>query len=397
MTTHNVESLELNGVSRLEDSQGPQTLMTPMEKPINGSGVPIIRVFGVGGAGCNAVARMFGNSLEGVDFYGINTDMQHLNRTPFTHQIPIGQALTRGLGSGGNPDLGRRAAEESRADLINAVSDADMVFLAAGMGGGTGTGAAPVLAQIAKESGALTIAVVSKPFSFESEIRRQNAEEGIARLKEHVDTVIVIPNDRLMQMEGNDNGAFTWDSALAMADSVLQQGIQAISEVITVPGEINVDFADVKAIMANAGPAWLAIGKAHGENRAVMAARMAVKSPLLDIVLEGAKRILFVITGGPNLTLQEVNDASAVIQEVADPEANIIFGTCKDGTMVDEVKVTLVASSFPILNHIQGVYEQHQEDLQRLLQHTPEPDHDDLDVPSFLRKQADRKKRGWFR
>jgi len=264
-----------------------------------------------------------------VEYYAVNTDSQHLFRCDVAHRIAIGQNLTRGLGAGAQPDLGRQAAEESRQDIEKAVEGADMVFLAVGMGGGTGTGASPVIAQIAKESGALTVAVVSKPFSFEANNRRKNAEEGIARLRDHVDTVIVIPNDRLLTMNTQGEQTFTWEDALKMADSVLQQAIQAIAEVVTVPGEINVDFADVKTILSNAGPAWLAIGKGRGENRAVEAAIMATKSPLLDIAMDGAKRILFVVSGGPTLSLKEVQEAANVIQEMADPDANIIFGTCR--------------------------------------------------------------------
>ena len=227
-----------------------------------------------------------------------------------------------------------------------------MVFLAVGMGGGTGTGASPVVAQIAKESGALTVAVVSKPFSFEATTRRKNADEGIARLKDHVDTLIVIPNDRLLQLNARGEQTFTWEDALKTADSVLQQGIQAIAEVVTVPGEINVDFADVKTILSNAGPAWLAIGRGKGDTRAVDAAKMATKSPLLDIAMDGAKRILFVISGGPTLSLKEVQDAANVIQEMADPEANIIFGTSRDPKLDDEVKITMVAAAFPVFHGI---------------------------------------------
>ena len=310
------------------------------------------------------------------------------------HRIAIGQNLTRGLGSGAQPDLGRQAAEESRQDIEKAVEGADMVFLAVGMGGGTGTGASPVIAQIAKESGALTVAVVSKPFSFEANNRRKNAEEGIARLRDHVDTVIVIPNDRLLTMNTQGEQTFTWEDALKMADSVLQQAIQAIAEVVTVPGEINVDFADVKTILSNAGPAWLAIGKGRGENRAVEAAIMATKSPLLDIAMDGAKRILFVVSGGPTLSLKEVQEAANVIQEMADPDANIIFGTCRDPKLDDEVKITMVAASFPVMADNDHAREA---DLERLLQDVIPESEEELDVPSFLRRQSSSRNRGFFR
>ena len=356
--------------------------------------VPIIKVLGIGGGGSNAVSRMFKEKLPVVEYYAVNTDSQHLFRCDVAHRIAIGQNLTRGLGSGAQPDLGRQAAEESRQDIEKAVEGADMVFLAVGMGGGTGTGASPVIAQIAKESGALTVAVVSKPFSFEANNRRKNAEEGIARLRDHVDTVIVIPNDRLLTMNTQGEQTFTWEDALKMADSVLQQAIQAIAEVVTVPGEINVDFADVKTILSNAGPAWLAIGKGRGENRAVEAAIMATKSPLLDIAMDGAKRILFVVTGGPTLSLKEVQEAANVIQEMADPDANIIFGTCRDPKMDDEIKITMVAASFPVMADNDHAREA---DLERLLQDVIPESEEELDVPSFLRRQSSSRNRGFFR
>ena len=362
--------------------------------PEGGLAVPIIKVLGIGGGGSNAVSRMFKEKLPVVEYYAVNTDSQHLFRCDVAHRIAIGQNLTRGLGSGAQPDLGRQAAEESRQDIEKAVEGADMVFLAVGMGGGTGTGASPVIAQIAKESGALTVAVVSKPFSFEANNRRKNAEEGIARLRDHVDTVIVIPNDRLLTMNTQGEQTFTWEDALKMADSVLQQAIQAIAEVVTVPGEINVDFADVKTILSNAGPAWLAIGKGRGENRAVEAAIMATKSPLLDIAMDGAKRILFVVSGGPTLSLKEVQEAANVIQEMADPDANIIFGTCRDPKLDDEVKVTMIAASFPVMADNDHAREA---DLERLLQDVIPESEEELDVPSFLRRQSSSRNRGFFR
>lgn len=364
-----------------------------MVQEIN-AGSPNIKVMGIGGGGSNAVSRMFKDKLPVVEYYSINTDAQHLFRCDVSHRLAIGQNLTRGLGSGANPDLGRQAAEESRHDIEQALEGADMVFLAVGMGGGTGTGASPVIAQIAKESGALTVAVVSKPFSFEASMRKKNAEEGIARLKDNVDTLIVIDNDRLLQLNSQGDQTYTWEDALKMADSVLQQGIQAIAEVVTVPGEINVDFADVRTILNNAGPAWLAIGRGKGENRAVEAARQATKSPLLDISMDGAKRILFVITGGPTLTLQEVQDAAQVIQDLSDPDANIIFGTCRDAKLDDEIKITMVAASFPVMAENQQLRE---DELERLLQDVIPQSEEELDVPSFLRRQSSNKNRGFFR
>jgi cell division protein FtsZ len=359
--------------------------------PDIGRGVPLIKVVGVGGGGSNAVSRMYKEKLPVVEYYALNTDAQHLSRCDVHYRIALGRNLTRGLGAGAQPELGRQAAEESRADIVEAVRGADMVFLAVGMGGGTGTGAAPVVAQIAKECNALTVAVVSRPFTFEAAARRKNAEEGIARLRDHVDTLITIPNDRLLEINGQGEQTFTWEDALKMADSVLHQGIQAIAEVVTVPGEINVDFADVKTILNSAGPAWLAIGRGKGPSRAAEAAMMATQSPLLDIAMDGAKRILFVITGGSSLTLQEVQDAAKIIEDMADPEANIIFGTSRDPKLDDEVKMTMVAASFPVIQDNQLMREA---ELQRLLQDVVPQSEDDLDIPSFLRRQSGR--RGFF-
>lgn len=357
------------------------------------SGTPKIKVIGIGGGGCNAISRMYKEKLAAVEYYAINTDSQHLFRCDVGHRVAIGQTLTRGLGVGAHPDLGRQAAEESREELEKALDGADMVFLAAGMGGGTGTGAAPVVAQLAKETGALTVAVVSRPFSFEANVRRKNAEEGIGRLKDHVDTLIVIPNDCLLQLDRNREQAVSWEEALKMADSVLQQGIQAIAEVVTIPGEINVDFSDVRTILTSAGQAWLAIGTGKGENRAKEAALQATKSPLMDVAIAGAKRLLLVITGGSNLSMKEVQDAADVIQEMADPEANVIFGTAKDTKLEDEVKVTMVAAAFPIP---QDTLEERDDELRKLLREPIPDESEDLDIPSFLRRQTAQKKRGLF-
>ena len=384
MLLDNSASWESNG----EMGERPSNLMPEMAR-----GVPMIKVLGIGGGGSNAVSRMYKEKLPVVEYYALNTDAQHLFRCDVAHRVALGQNLTRGLGAGAQPELGRQAAEESRGEIQAAVEGADMVFLAIGMGGGTGTGAAPVIAQLAKESGALTIAVVSRPFSFEAAARRKNAEEGINRLKDHVDTLITIPNDRLLELNHQRDQAFTWEDALKMADSVLHQGIQAIAEVVTVPGEINVDFADVKTILSGAGPAWMAIGKGKGENRAADAAKMATRSPLLDIAMDGARRILFVITGGASLTLQEVQDAARVIEEVADPDANIIFGTSRDPRLDDEVKMTMVAAAFPLISDNQQLQEA---ELQRLLQDVSPQVEEDLDVPSFLRKGSGGR-RGFFR
>ena len=362
--------------------------------PEIGAATPLIKVVGIGGGGSNAVSRMFKEKLPVVEYHAVNTDAQHLFKCDVAHRLAIGRNLTRGLGAGAQPDLGRQAAEESRQELETALEGADMVFLAVGMGGGTGTGAAPVVAQVAKEAGALTVAVVSKPFSFEAATRRKNAEEGINRLKDHVDTLIVIPNDRLLQMNHQGEQTFTWEDALKMADSVLHQGIQAIAEVVTVPGEINVDFADVKTILNNAGPAWLAIGRGKGENRAVEAAKMATKSPLLDIAMDGARRVLFVVSGGATLSLQEVQDAADIIQDMSDPDANIIFGTCRDSRLEDELKITMIASAFPVMYESQQMREA---ELDRLLQDVVPESEEELDVPSFLRRQSGTRNRGLFR
>jgi cell division protein FtsZ len=357
----------------------------PNSMPEIARGVPLIKVLGVGGGGSNAVSRMYQNRLPVVEYWALNTDTQHLYYCNVGRRLPLGQQLTGGRGAGGKPDVGRLAAEESRAELQQAIKGSDMVFLAVSLGGGTGTGAAPVVAQIAKEAGALTVAVVSQPFSFEGATRRRNAEEGIAHLKEHVDALITIPNDRLLELNHQKEQTFTWEDTLELADSVLHQGIQAMAEVVTVPGEINVDFADVKTILKGAGPAWLAMGKGKGETRAVDAAKMASRSPLLDIAMEGAKRILFVITGGTNLTLQEVQDAAQVIEEMADPEANIIFGTSHDPRLDDEVKMTMVAAAFPVRPDTQQMREA---ELQRLLQDVIPQSDEELEVPSFLRRHS---------
>ena len=352
-------------------------------------GVPLIKVMGVGGGGSNAVSRMYKEKLPVVEYYALNTDSQHLSRCDVHYRIPLGRNLTRGLGAGAQPELGRQAAEESRPDIEQAMRGADMVFVAVGMGGGTGTGAAPIVAQIAKETGALTIAVVSRPFNFEAQTRRRNAEEGLDKLRDQVDTMIVIPNDRLLALNDEQPESYSWEDALRLADSVLHQGINAIAEVVTVPGEINVDFADVKTILTGAGQAWLSIGRGKGPDRARDAARQCTESPLLDMSLEGARRILFVITGGNNLSLQEVQEAAAVVEELADPSANIIFGTNKDARLDDEVKMTLVAADFPAPS------DEPEDDIARILEDIEVPARSDYELPTFLQPRQNR--RGFFR
>jgi cell division protein FtsZ len=302
-----------------------------------------IKVIGVGGGGGNAVNRMINEGLGGVDFITVNTDNQALMLSKAKQRVRIGEKLTRGLGAGGNPEIGRKAADESSDDLYEVLRGADMVFIACGMGGGTGTGASPVIAQIAKELGALTIGVVTRPFTFEGARRMQNANAGIENLKAQVDTLIVIPNDRLLQMA--DKRA-TLQQAFSLADDVLRQGIQGISELITVPALINLDFADVRTIMSEGGAALMAVGRAHGDDRARKAAELAINSSLLDVTIDGARGILFNITGGSDMTLFEINEAAAIIKESAHPDVNLIFGAQVDESMGDEVRITVIATGF---------------------------------------------------
>jgi cell division protein FtsZ len=302
-----------------------------------------IKVIGVGGGGCNAVNRMIDEGLQGIEFIAVNTDAQALLLSKAPTRVRVGDKVTRGLGAGGNPEMGRKAAEESAEELYEVLKGSDMVFVTSGLGGGTGTGAAPIVAQIAKEVGALTIGVVTRPFTFEGARRQQSAEAGIAKLKEHADTLIVIPNDRLLQIV--DKRASLQD-AFKTADDVLRQGIQGISELITVPGLINLDFADVRAIMSEGGAALMAVGRASGEDRARVAAEMAISSQLLDITIDGARGILFNITGGQGMTLFEVNTAAAIIKETAHPECNLIFGAVVDPSLGEELRITVIATGF---------------------------------------------------
>lgn len=302
-----------------------------------------IKVVGVGGGGGNAVNRMINEGLGGVEFIAVNTDNQALMLSKAKTRVRIGDKLTRGLGAGGNPEIGRKAAEESTDDLYEILRGADMVFIAAGMGGGTGTGASPMVAQIAKELGALTIGVVTKPFTFEGTRRTQIAESGIESLKSQVDTLIVIPNDRLLQIA--DKRA-SLQQAFSLADDVLRQGIQGISELITVPALINLDFADVRTIMSEGGAALMAVGHAGGDDRARQAAEAAISSGLLDVTIDGARGILFNITGGPDLSLYEVHEAAAIIKESAHPDVNMIFGAQIDENMGDEIRITVIATGF---------------------------------------------------
>jgi cell division protein FtsZ len=366
-----------------------------------------IKVVGVGGGGCNAVNRMIEEGIQGVEFVAINTDAQALMLSKATTRVRIGNKLARGLGAGGDPEVGRKSAEESSDDLYNVLKGADMVFVTAGLGGGTGTGAAPIVAQIAKENGALTIGVVTRPFTFEGSKRMQSCEVGMANLKDHADTLIVIPNDRLLQIM--DKRASLNDS-FKIADEVLRQGIQGISELITVPGLINLDFADVRAIMSEGGAALMAVGKASGEDRARIAAEQAISSQLLDITIDGARGVLFNVTGGPNLTLFEVNQAAALIRETSHPDVNMIFGAVIDPNMTDEIHVTVIATGFersgmprrittprPITRTIDGklitrpmesVNVSAQQPTNQPAEFKPQTFRtEDLDIPTFLRNR----------
>ena len=321
------------------------------QTPIEGNiGSATIKVVGVGGGGSNAVSRMYRDRIPEVEYITVNTDAQALTRSDVPIRIRVGDRTARGLGVGGDPSKGRECHEEDRDEIKRALEGADLVFIAAGMGGGTGTGGSPVVAEVAQELGALTVGVVTKPFNFEGARRRRQAEEGIKALSEVVDTLIVIPNDRLLIMSTEN---LSMDMAFRMADDVLRQGVQSIAELILMPGEINLDFADVRAVMDNAGPAWMAIGKGSGENRAIEAAEEAINSPLLEVEIAGAKGVIFNITGGTDLTLDEVQRASEVIASTVHPDANIIFGTVTDPKMENEVKLTIIATGFPVAGEIE--------------------------------------------
>ncbi len=355
----------------------------------------LIKVVGVGGGGSNAVNRMIRAELMGVEFIAVNTDAQALLLSDAPHKLRIGDKVTKGLGAGSDPIVGRKSAEDDSEKLYEALKEADMIFVTAGMGGGTGTGGAPVIAEIAKDIGALTVAVVTKPFQFEGAKRRLVAEQGIGELVDKVDTLIVIPNDRLLQVVEKKTSMV---DAFRIVDDVLRQGVQGISDLITVPGLINLDFADVKTIMTNAGSALMGIGHGTGETRAADAARQAIMSPLLEQSIDGARGVLFTITGGPDLTLFEVNEAAEIIHAAADPEANIIFGSVIDERMGGEVKISVIATGFdpqrPLRRIEQPIYRRQAERAPVAAGVTsgkPEAgakyDPDDLEVPSFLRRK----------
>lgn len=343
-----------------------------------------IRVVGVGGGGSNAVNRMIVEGLSGVDFIAVNTDAQALMLSDAPTRVRVGDKLTRGLGVGGSAELGQKAAEESVEELEKVLEGSDMVFVTAGMGGGTGTGAAPVIARVAKDIGALTIGVVTRPFDWEGAVRINTALAGIEQLKEAVDTLIVIPNDRLLEITDK---RVSLQDAFSLADDVLRQGVQGISELITVPGLINLDFADVRAIMSEGGAALMAVGRASGENRAVEAVQQAISSRLLDITIDGARGILFNVTGGPDLSLFEVNEAASIVKQTAHPDVNLIFGAVIDEDMGDEVRIIVIATGFdhtdprPQARPTRTVTEEPVEFP------APTYDKDDLDIPTFLRRR----------
>ena len=367
-----------------------------------------IKVIGVGGGGSNAVNRMIDEGIQGVEFIVANTDAQALKHAQASTRVRLGDKLTRGLGAGGDPEVGRKAAEESADELYKVMQGADMVFVTAGMGGGTGTGAAPVVAQIAKESGALTIGVVTRPFTFEGGRRLSSAELGIGKFKEHADTLIAIPNDRLLQIA--DKRASLQD-AFRLADDVLHQGIQGISELITIPGLINLDFADVRAIMSEGGAALMAVGTGTGDERAKKAAEDAISSKLLDITIDGARGVLFNVTGGPNMTLFEVNQAAAIIRETSHPDVNMIFGAVIDPSMGDDIRITVIATGFERNSMPRRALERNTREnkrmepaafsrpLESVSVHAdvqpgeaksvslPPVNKDDLDIPTFLRNR----------
>jgi cell division protein FtsZ len=344
-----------------------------------------IKVIGMGGAGCNAITRMVREQIRGVEFIAMNTDAAHLEITEAPVRIALGEKLTRGLGAGGDHNVGRRSAEETRDEIKQAIVGADMVFLAAGMGGGTGTGAIPVVAEMAKQSGALTIATVTKPFAFEGSRRMQVAEEGITQLISKVDTLIIVPNDRLLELSDNKTSV---DGAFKMADEILCHAVQAIAEVITVPGLVNLDFADIRAIMKDAGPAWMSMGRGSGQNRAVNAAKEALASPMLDVSITGAKGVLFNVAGGSTLTLFEVSDAAKIIGEAVDPEANIIFGVNVDPNMGNEVRLTLIATGFASRDQISGAARD--KEIMKTLKSLKSED--DLSVPAYMRYRGNYRK-----
>jgi cell division protein FtsZ len=338
-----------------------------------------IKAIGIGGGGSNAITRMVRENIKGVEFVAMNTDAQALAMAEVPVRIQLGEKLTRGLGAGGDPSVGTKAAEESRQAIQEVVAGADMIFITAGMGGGSGTGGIPIVADVARQSGALTIAIVTKPFSFEGARRSKVAEEGILKLIEKVDTLVIIPNDRMLEL---CDAKTTVDNAFKLADDILRLGVRAIAEVVTVPGLINLDFADIRSIMRGAGPAWMSVGHGKGQNRAQDAAKAALASPMLDVSISGAKGVLFNVTGGNDLTLFECNEAAELIAQSVDPEANIIFGVVFDPQMEGELQLTIIATGFTAQY---GAGAPTELELRRLLRGVGE---ESLDVPSFMRRST---------
>ncbi|MFZ5352670.1 MAG: cell division protein FtsZ [Bacillota bacterium] len=357
-----------------------------LEFDVDVNSVAQIKVVGVGGAGNNAVNRMISAGLKGIEFFSINTDKQALYLSQAPNKIQIGEKLTKGLGAGANPEIGKRAAEESYDEVKKMLEGADMVFVTAGMGGGTGTGAAPVVAQIAKELGILTVGVVTKPFGFEGKVRKMQAERGLEDLKDKVDTLVTIPNDRLLQIVDKKTSIM---DAFKIADDVLRQGVQGISDLIAVPGLVNLDFADVKTIMLNKGFAHMGIGKASGEHRSAEAVKQAIHSPLLETCIEGAKSVLLNITGGMDLGIFEVNEAADLVFQSADPDANIIFGAVIDEAMKDEIRITVIATGFDE-SGLRFERKLDKSDLEKAVRSESQKSNygnEDIDIPTFLRNK----------
>lgn len=365
-----------------------------------------IKVIGVGGSGHNAIHRMMETGIKGVEFVAINTDAQALHNSQADQKVHIGKTITRGLGSGMNPDIGRAAAEENKEEISEVIKNADMIFITCGLGGGTGTGASPVVAELARKAGILTVAVVTRPFAFEGAKRREIGERGMEELKQHVDTIIVIPNDRILQIIDKKTSLL---DAFKTVDDVLRQGVSGISDLITTPGMINVDFADVKAIMQNAGSALMGIGRGTGENRALDAAKSAIDSPLLELSIDGAKGVLFNITGGKDLGMFEVDEAAKFITKSVDPDAKIIFGAVIDEEMDEEIKITVIATGFSAgggsayggdqgLRKSEPAITRMEETIRteikkpvfapKVIEEEPEADEqDELEIPAFIRKK----------
>jgi cell division protein FtsZ len=391
-----MEIMSQSQISEASSSDKEQTMARTNSQPQFVENFAKIKVVGVGGGGQNAVNRMIEEGIQGVEFIAVNTDAQALMLSNAPVRLRVGDKLTKGLGSGGNPEIGQRAAEESREEIKESLAGADMIFVTAGMGGGTGSGASPVIAAVARELGSLTIGVVTRPFTFEGSQRRRSAEQAMEQLAHNVDTLIAIPNDRLLQIVDKKVGI---NQAFRTADDVLRQGIQGISELITVPGLINLDFADVRSVMLDGGAALMAIGRGSGESRAKEAAQQAIHSALLDVSIEGARSILFNIKGGNDMSLFEVNEAAEIIRANAHPESNIIFGAVIDPNMKDELQLTVIATGFEknepqeLLSYTSTQRGYEPRTQSQRAEGTRSGDHkvrtferDDLDIPSFLRR-----------